>query len=359
MTQLVAVTAGIGRGHPEYLRSVLTYLPDVPIVKATGIGWQIARRLYRLGSYGGIHTVLYNRLRAGKKPSRLILWSLQSPELDRLKNTSGIVFTDHPLVSHLLAPYCPVAYLHGEIAAPPVCAIPAARFIFVPVQNTAERLIAFGVNPDAVSVTGLVIEPELLKVAETGFQLRLQRIASHEPLNIGFFLSGASPRPHIKAILTAAHSVLNARFRPFIFCGVDYKTARLFKKKINCPVYVFSLYSEETTSTAQLLPQIDLFVAATHERTNWAVGLGLPMFALLPHIGPFAPLNFQFARNQGVCLPLENPAKFGSYILTLRNQGKLLQMAHAGWNKYPINGAKKIADLVRSALNTPQLKTKL
>jgi len=357
MTQLVAVTAGIGRGHPEYLRSVLTYLPDVPIVKATGMGWQIARRFYRLGSSGGICTVLYNRLRAKKKPGRLILWALQSPELNRLKNTRGIVLTDHPLVSHLLAPYCPVAYLHGEIAAPRACAIPAARFIFVPVQNTAAKLIAFGVNPDAVCVTGLVIEPELLKVAETGFQSRLQRIASNEPLNIGFFLSGASPRPHIKAILTAARSILNARFRPFIFCGVDYKTARLFKKNINCPVFVFPSYSEETTATAQLLPQIDLFVAATHERTNWAVGLGLPMFALLPHIGPFAPLNFQFARDQGVCLPLENPAKFGSYILTLRTQGKLLQMAHAGWNKYPINGAQKIAELVHSAMNNHQPET--
>ncbi|NPV14514.1 hypothetical protein HPY86_06250 [candidate division WOR-3 bacterium] len=354
MTQLVAVTAGIGRGHSQYLNSVLSYLPDVPLVQVSGIGWQIARSLYRLGGRGGIWTTLYNRLRGEKKPNRFILRLLESPVLNRLKKEGKVVLADHPLICHILAPFCPVAYLHGEIAAPPVCAIPAARSIFVPLQETAEQLITCGVSPDVLRVTGLVIEPELLKDANADFQSRLQRIASNEPLNMGFFLSGASPKPHIHTILIAARSVLNSGLHPFIFCGVDYQTANWLKGKLNCPVYAFSSYSEETTATARILPQIDLFVAATHERTNWALGLGIPMFAILPHIGPFAPLNFEFAKNQGVCLPLEHPEKFGSYLLTLRAQGKLRQMAQNGWGKYPINGAQKIAELLRAGINRRQ-----
>lgn len=358
MTQLVAVTAGIGRGHSQYLNSVLSYLPDVPLVQVSGIGWQIARSLYRLGGRGGIWTTLYNRLRA-KRPNRLLLRILKSRETTRFKKDKAFVLTDHPLISHILAPFCPVAYLHGEIAAPPVCAIPAARSIFVPLQETAEQLITFGVSPDVLRVTGLVIEPELLKDADAGFQSRLERLATNKPLNIGFFLSGASPKPHSNTILIAARSVLNSGLHPFIFCGVDYQTANWLKGKLNCPVYVFPSYPEETIATARLLPQIDLFVAATHERTNWALGLGIPMFAILPHIGPFAPLNFEFAKNQGVCLPLENAEKFGSYLLTLRAHGKLRQMAQNGWGKYPINGAQKIAELLRAGINRRQLETKL
>ncbi len=358
MNHLVAVTAGIGRGHSQYLNSVLSYLSDVPLVQVSGMGWQSARSLYRLGGRGGIWTVLYNRLRGEKKPNRFILRLLESPVLNRRKKGGEIVLADHPLISHILAPFCPVAYLHGEIAAPPVCAIPAARTIFVPLQETAEQLIACGVSPDVLRVTGLVIEPELLKDADAAFQSRLERLATNKPLNIGFFLSGASPKPHIRTILIAARSALNSGLQLVIFCGVDYQTANWLKGKLNCPVYAFPSYSDETTATARLLPQIDLFVAATHERTNWALGLGLPMFALLPHIGPFAPLNFEFAKNQGVCLPLENTEKFGSYLLTLQAQGKLRQMAQNGWGKYPINGARTIAEFLRAEINCRKLETK-
>lgn len=78
------------------------------------------------------------------------------------------------------------------------------------------------------------------------------------------------------------------------------------------------------------------------------MGLGLPMFVLLPHIGPFSPLNFEFARTRGVCLPLTDPLNFGNYLLTLRQEGNLFKMALAGWGKYPITGAQKVAEYLLS-----------
>ncbi|MGQ9678710.1 MAG: hypothetical protein ACUVUD_05450 [bacterium] len=348
MEQQIAVTTGIGRGHLQYLSSVISYLGNVPLVQVSGFGWDFTRFFYRLGGKGGVWTLLYNRLRSTKKPTRLLLHLLESRMVNRLKTTKGTLLVDHPLLAYLLAPSCRVAYLHGEIAAPLASVIPAVWRTFVPLEETKKKLVSYGTHPNTIIVTGLLIEPELLKPAETAFESRLQRWKSNAPLTIAFFLSGASPVPHIRVIYQAARSALLAGNKPFIFCGTDLKTATRLRKKLNCPVFAFSSYAEETTATAQLLPQIDLFVAAAHERTNWAVGLGMPMFVLLPHIGPFSPLNFEFARNQGVCLPLTDPLDFGNYLLTLRQDKKLLDMALAGWGKYPLTGARKVAEYLLS-----------
>jgi len=111
--------------------------------------------------------------------------------------------------------------------------------------------------------------------------------------------------------------------------------------------------NDETRRTAELLPSIDVMVAAAHERTNWAVGLGLPMFALLPHIGPFARENFEFAATQGVCLPLttqRDAAALGSALDALHRDGGLSAMSRAGWGKHAINGAAVTARILASEL---------
>lgn len=93
-------------------------------------------------------------------------------------------------------------------------------------------------------------------------------------------------------------------------------------------------------------------VCAAHERTNWAVGLGLPMFALLPNIGPFAAGNYTFASQQGVCLPLEgtsDAARLGDTIAELRRTGRLVEMARSGWGRHAITGAETAARELLSA----------
>ena len=103
---------------------------------------------------------------------------------------------------------------------------------------------------------------------------------------------------------------------------------------------------QETTRTAEIFPEMDVMVAAAHERTNWAVGLGLPMFVLLPHIGPFASLNYRFADEQDVCLPvttLVDAERLGLTISEMRRTGRLKQMADNGYNRLPTDGATRIA----------------
>ncbi len=95
-----------------------------------------------------------------------------------------------------------------------------------------------------------------------------------------------------------------------------------------------------------------MLVAAAHERTNWAVGLGLPMFALMPNIGPFAAGNYAFASEQGTCLPLEGiagAAGLADTIADLRRSGRLAEMARNGWGRHAITGAEAIARELLSA----------
>jgi hypothetical protein len=266
----------------------------------------------------------------------------------RFRNYPGIVLVDHPLLAHLLAPVTRVAYLHGEIAAPAIAAVKDAWRILVPTPQTRERMIAAGVRPDAVQVTGLVIEPELVSIAQAALAARLARLKSGPPLTVAFFTSGAYPLPHLCAIVTAAESARKAGHRVIIFAGTDKTKAKVLPSAL-----VFNSRQEENLKTAELFPRIDLFVAAAHERTNWAIGLGLPMFALLPHIGPFAQKNFQFAFEQGCCLPLDGEKDFGTQINRLCLTGRLAAMAQAGWNQHPLTGAKSIAQFLLSQNQNP------
>lgn len=340
---LIAISSEIGRGHPNYLDSVLSFLPAVEKIVPSGFGWTLARKAYHLGARGGLFTTIYNNWRRGSKPSKIELLLINSDLRARFQSYQGIILVDHPLLAHLLAPVGKVAYIHGEIAAPPVCAVPVVWRTFVPLDFTANRLQNLGVKPEALRITGLVIEPELIPVAEASYQMRLQRYASNQPLTVAFFTSGAYPQPHCRAITTAASSARNAGHKTLILAGTDRRKVKLLPSAL-----FFNTRKQENQKTAELFPQIDVLVAAAHERTNWAIGLGLPLFALLPNIGPFARENFKIACEQGVCLPVNNPQNFGSTIDALRKTGKLKQMACAGWGKYPLTGAKAIAEFLLS-----------
>jgi hypothetical protein len=363
---IVSVSSEIGRGHPSYLDSVLlalerlgARLPHLTVpglcVGVAGLAWRLARFGYRFGSRGGAATWLYNRLRSpDSKPSGLQLALLGTSLRRLLTGYDGICIVDHPLLAYVLAPVCRVAYLHCEIAAPGLAAVPGAWRTLVPLERTARRLEAFGVGRDKLEVTGLVVEPELADVAESAFQARMARMASDRPLTIGFFASGAEPRPHSLRTIVGATSVTRAGHKALLAWGTGMlaaaKVQLALRRQGAVEESVRVLWARTrqaaTAETARILPELDVIVCAAHERTNWAVGLGLPMFVLLPHIGPFARENFEFASEQGVCLPLTTPrdaAALGPTLAALRRDGRLAQMARSGWGRHAITGADAIA----------------
>ena len=342
------------------------------------LSWKLVAGLYLLGGRGGISTRLYNWLRQSQTEisADSAIIKILGRDLKRTyQDFKGICLVEHPLVARILGNVCRTWYIHGEIAAPPECAISGIEKIFVPLEETKDKLISFGADPETIVVTGLMIEPGLVDSAEESFQARLKRIESSQPLTVGFFTSGAYPKEHIKKILWGAKSVIDQKMRAIIFTGTRPKKFEWFKKEMkrwrfkvredkegeqisvpsgnldedkNANVWLVTRKTRQadTQRAVELLPKIDVFVAASHERTNWAVGLGLPMFVLFPLIGTFASLNFEFAQRQKVTYPLDSLEKaktLGKIISELRENGQLTQMALNGFGLHRINGVCEAA----------------
>ncbi|MFO7638326.1 MAG: hypothetical protein R6X14_03330 [bacterium] len=346
---ITAVCSEIGRGHPQYLDSVLEALrrqgiTDIPRVVPR---WLLPRVAYRLGARGGPLSALYARARSGT-PSRALLGMLDEGLRCRFQDHPGTVLVDHPLLAHLLGPVCRVGYVHGEIAAPGATAVPEAWRTFVPLPETASRLAEAGVPRERLLTTGLLIEPEIADIAGLALSARLPRLARNVPLSIAFFSSGAYPRPHLRLIAAALRSCLEAGYRATLFCGPEPRLMRRLAPGTRPGLRLVSEPTRraENARTAELFPELDLAVAPAHERVNWAVGLGLPLFILEPDIGPFAPLNRAHALQAGVARPLGGIAGahgFGPALSRLRAEGRLATMAEAGWGRIPVNGADAIA----------------
>ena len=386
-SRIIAIYTDIGRGHPSYLDSLLTALQKkgqnvfsrTVFQESKGfsfLSWKFVARLYLLGGKGGMTTKLYNWLRESQTEisSDSTLIKILGRDLRKTyQDFKSICLVAHPVVARILRNVCRTWYIHGEIAAPPECAVKGIEKIFVPLEETKERLISFGADPETIVVTGLMIEPGLLYTAEESSQARLKRIESNEPLTVGFFTSGAYPKEHIKKILLGAKSVIEQKMRAMIFTGTCPDKFEWFKKQMkkrgfkviedkeedsmdekNSPmdpadnVWLVTRKTRqaETQRAVELLPKMDSFVAASHERTSWAVGLGLPMFVLFPLIGTFASLNFEFAQRQKVTYPLDSLEKaktLGKTITELRQNGQLTQMAEKGFGVHNINGVWEAA----------------
>jgi hypothetical protein len=381
--QIVAISTEIGRGHPSYLDSVLCALykkkENLRLFQTTvfrqkpGISrslWRVIHWLYHFGSRSGPVVKLYNLFRdkAAQPSEKSLALRLLSRDLKKLlRDFKGICLVAHPLLARALAETCSVWYVHGEIAAPLDCAVSKVEKIFVPLRETGDKLINQGAAPESIVVCGLMIEPSLVENAEKAFDSRLKRINSGKPLTVGFFTSGAYPSEHLRKILVGVKSVVKSGMKAVIFTGTHPQKLQWFKKEMKklkkrmvLDDGVFSDISEnweikliyrktrqaETEKTVELVPNLDLFVSPSHERTNWAVGLGLPMFVLLPLIGTFSPQNFEFAQRQGVSYPIDSMEKaqnLGKIITELRESKKLTEMAKKGFGIYRINGSEVAA----------------
>ena len=366
---LAALYSDIGRGHPSYLDSLVYRLEEkcpnlvcrTVFQESKGLSllsWRLVHWLYNISGKGGLHTRFYNFIRkrsqkgGGDSPITRIL----GRDLKRAyESFPGICLVDHPLMARSLADVCRVWYVHGEIAAPAECAVRGVERTLVPLEETKERLVANGAEEEAVSVCGLMIEPALAESADEVFQQRLKRIESGQPLTIGFFTSGAYPKEHMEKIIAGARSVIEKKMRAIIFCGTDRDKYEWMKNKLrdvdakiaedtkesprqdegfDLMLVTRKTRQEDTQRAVELIPGLDAFVAASHERTNWAVGLGLPMFALFPLIGTFASQNFDFAQRQRVVNSVKSMGEarnLGGLLLELRQNGQLLQMAKNGF----------------------------
>lgn len=379
--RIVALYTDIGRGHPSYLDSLLYLLrrkyPSLVtrtvFEESRGLSllsWRSISWLYNIGGKGGFYRKFYNsiRRRSQKGSEDSLASKLLGRDLRKAyQDFQGICLVDHPLIARALADVCRAWYVHGEIAAPAECAVKGVERIVVPLEETKEKLIAHGADEQAIAVCGLMIEPHLVERAEKTYQERFNRVKSDQPLTVGFFTSGAYPREHMEKIVLGAESVVKQKMKAVILCGTNPRKFEWVKSKARSwgakiiedrgeaspqrEEFGLTLSArktrwEDTQRAVELIPRLDAFVAASHERTNWAVGLGLPMFVLYPLIGTFASQNYEFAQKQGVVYPVESLGKaksLGQLLRELREDGRLIHMSQNGFGVHSIYGIETAA----------------
>jgi len=378
---VVCLGTDIGRGHPNYLDSIYYFLKKnygeklrieywTVFQKSRGfslVAWKLVKFLYATGAKGGPATQVYNAFRSGQRniQKETIALRVLGRDLKKVFTDSRLIcVVAHPFVARMLVPVCRVFYVHGEIAAPRECAVRGIEKIFVPSLETRDKLVSAGADTTDIIATGLIIEPDFVKDAEEIYQSRIERLQSSKPLTIGFFTSGAYPQAHMEKIVAGVNSVVRHNMKAIVFCGADQAAYHWLCVRIRGAEVVEDRGDEssgkdsavrlvtrkdrqaETRRTAEFLPNIDAFVAASHERTNWAVGLGIPLFVLFPLIGTFAPQNFDFASRQGVVYPLKSlkeASMLGELINGFRGNGRLLRMAQNGFGTHRIDGARVTA----------------
>jgi hypothetical protein len=374
----------IGRGHPFYLDGIIEALVrrgSIGIVRgetdvfkvSTGLSnlaWRAARAVYRGGASGGLLGTAYNRLRSARDYNRRgLVQRLMGRSLRRryIEDNSPLVVA-HPILVAELAGKERLIYQHGENVVPDEALVAGADTVCVPSEEAADRFADYGYSRSALFVSGLCIEPALVKQAGDAYSERIVRLDSAEPPAGAFFSSGAEPRRHVDALAAAALSAVEAGGKALVFARQGGRLASAvvrscLKRNISfeigdshspfageLPALVvvgFNSRREESIFTARLFPWFDYFAAPSHERTNWALGLGLPMFIVGSEIGSFAPLNRDLLLAAGVAQRIETlpmARSFGERLRALRDDGSLMRMAQAGWQRRPIDGFEQIAE---------------
>lgn len=382
--QLIFIDTEIGRGHPGYLDGTIARVAAVfPHLRyhrtdvfavSRGLsmtGWRAVRWLYRMGGKGGLVTSLYGLMRrssgAGRAPGLLL--TVLGRDLSRFTaRAKGILVVSHPILAQMLAPLGPVVYQHGELAVPDEALVNGCRRIFVPWREGADDFKRFGTPVETLAVTGQCIENELVDIAVAAHEARMERLQGNGPLTVALFSSGAYPPLHLRRLCIAARSLAAAGHTSVIFAGQSRPVAKSLLHNLHrrgipavdgldlsagISIVGSPNRNHENRLTAELFPRLDLFVAPAHERTNWAVGLGLPQFILCPHIGSYAPGNAAIATGRGVALeiPDDRTAQIlADLIADLRQTGRLAEMAAGGFGQTDIDGfdrsARLLADLV-------------
>jgi hypothetical protein len=387
---ITAIYTDIGRGHPNYLDSVLRYLRanhqseyrkiEIKSIFDISSGlslaaWSAVRWMYRSGSRGGLISDIYTRLRSSKAEfdaESYLIKILQRDLLKYLGNYNGTCLVAHPLLANMLRGRHRTFYLHGEIAAPAESAVIGAERIYVPLHETAEKMTDLGVNSESLVTTGLVLEPEIAVDLDSHVTARINRIENAETrLTVGFFISGAYPKRHVELMIAGARSCLKAGHRIRFFWGTNRNQVARLTSKLkrfaadvitdsgigalppdkSAIIVTASSREDETIRCTCYLPHLDVYCAAPHERVNWAVGAGLPMIAIAPPIGTFAPENLEIVLKSKCGIALSERHQFdklGETINSHRASGDLASMVNGCRSVTSIHGARVIAeDLIR------------
>ncbi|MCP4705405.1 MAG: hypothetical protein GY865_12450 [candidate division Zixibacteria bacterium] len=380
----------IGRGHPFYLDGICDEISrnhsdkiDLNIINvfdlSSGLSlwlWELIQFMYKRGSQGGLEGIFYSILRKYKKTSDFgyIEKILARGIRDYIKKNNHPTLVAHPMLIPMISDLTDVFYQHGELVVPDAVVVNDVTSIFVPSDNAKDKFLNKGINEKNIITTGLCIEKKLKENAEKYYDQRLVRLKAKDDLIGAFFSSGAEPIVHINIIVKMLTSMDKSGHKAILFFksggNIEKIVMKIFEPaKINTEsaindvsaifknknILMIKYYGREGENqiVEHLFEHFDYFVAPSHERTNWALGLGIPMFILHPLIGPFSPLNRDLLIKNNVAneaQSIEKALYFSTKLKQLSENGYLVSMAQNGFGKYSLDGFSQICESIEKSL---------
>lgn len=389
MKKIKFLYTAIGRGHPFYLDGILEELnrdggvssvhsKSTVFDHASGLSlsmWKLVRALYIQGGKENFISKIYKRIRKNNdyNSASMILNILGRDIKKEFRDDNSPLVVAHPILVSILRNRRKVYYQHGELITPQEAVVKGADKIFVPTESVKEQFLT-QYAADQIIVTGLCIEPSIVRIVADAYDARINRIESERKLTGCFISSGAEPIAHIQIIINALISHLQLMGKAILFVkkngllekSVHNVLGSMNVKYINITsleympdelpqltIVQFSNRRDENRLTSHTFRKFDFIVSPSHERSNWAVGLGLPMFITDPPIGPFSLLNREYLLKSKTALPIINLLEANKFAVNLKKmhiEGTLKKMAQNGWGRYPIDGFQKISLFLKNNL---------
>lgn len=387
MEKIKLLYTDIGRGHPFYLDGIVEELnrnggiesvhsKSTVFEHSTGSSlkaWQLVRSLYKHGGKDSAISKIYKRLRKNNDYNKASMaLNLLGRDLKKsfLFDMSPLVVA-HPILISILNGRKNLYYQHGELITPNEAVVSGAESIFVPTESAAEPFLT-KYSKEQVIITGLCIESSIARMAQDVYDARIQRYESTKPLTGCFISSGAEPLAHVKIIINSLLSHVHSNGKAILFVKKDGLLEKSVENilgsidtaflKVNSleslpyelpqlTIVQFANRRDENRLTSHFFSDFDFIVSPSHERSNWAVGLGLPMFITDPPIGPFAPLNRKLLIDSHVAVAIENISDANAFAFRLKKmhiENSLKQMSENGWGKQPINGFQEIVSYIKN-----------
>jgi hypothetical protein len=243
------------------------------------------------------------------------------------------------------------------MAAPREAAVRGAARTLVPLTETADALARHGVARERILVTGICVENELLDGAAAGIAARQARLSGAGPLTVAFFSSGSEPVRHVETLAAGACALAHdGRHRALVLARRDGLLLAAVRREAaragaSPEVRTFDSREELDRLTAERFAAIDVVVSPPHERSNWAVALGVPFLLVGPDLGPFAPRNRALLRSRRVAVELESRLRalaLPARIDRLLGEGELAAMSRRGVGP-PYRGFEAAAAFLRQA----------
>lgn len=216
-----------------------------------------------------------------------------------------------------------------------------SRIIYcVPLEQTKERLLAYGVMEKHIFVTGFPLPKVDVDNAKTDFENRLERLGKGKNLNILFSVGGAGAQLDLgmKTIKFFKDKEVNLT----ISCGVRQKVYDYFKKE-NIKLFYEKDFNKYFSGFNELLRTTDILITKPSELSFYAA-LGIPLI-LTPAIGPHEAYNKHWLESLGASVDFNQVlADFDR----LNKNSSFIKLAKNGFSKASREGTKNIYKLINS-----------